>query len=563
MTAHDNVAPDGPELLYVPLGGTGEIGMNLGLYGYGSADGHRWLMVDCGITFGDDTTPGVEIILPDPSFIAERADRLEGLLLTHGHEDHLGAIPYLWRRFRCPIYATPFTAGLLRRKLEDAKLANEVPLHVIDLKSRLKIGPFDLQMITVTHSIPEANSVVIRTPVGTAVHSGDWKFDPDPVIGEVSDLEALAKVGNEGVHAFICDSTNVLNEKRSGSEGALLETLTNVISRHKKKVAVACFATNVARLNTIAKAARANGREVALFGRSLWRLLAVAKENGYVAGLPNFIKESEAGYIPDEKLLVVCTGSQGEPRAALSRIARGEHPHLSLGRGDAVIFSSRVIPGNERAIGRLQNQLVEKSVSLITWKDDFIHVSGHPSAPEMREMYGLLRPRIAVPQHGESRHLLAHAALATEMGAEQVVVIGDGDILRLAPGPAEVVDSAPVGRLTLEGNRIAALDSEIHMGRKRALYNGHVVMTVVVDKNGDILGTPQMTTQGLLDEEIADDAEIAAQVLDAVSHAADKLKRAERRDDAILAEALRIAVRRAFRTSLDKRPVTKIHLVRV
>lgn len=552
------------ELLFVPLGGIGEIGMNLNLYGYGSADGHRWLMIDCGLTFGDDTTPGVELILPDPSFIAERAERLDGLVLTHGHEDHLGAIPYLWRRLRCPIYATPFTAAILRRKLRDAKMDKEVPLHVIDLKSRFNVGPFDLQLITVTHSIPEANSVVIRTGLGTVVHSGDWKFDPTPVIGEVSDLDALRRVGDEGVHAFIGDSTNVLNTGAVQSEGDLEPSLVELFSRYKKKIAVACFATNVSRLRSITRAAQACGRDVALVGRSLHRIVGAAKEAGYLEDLPPFLNDEEAGYIPDDKLLLLCTGSQGEPKAAMARIARKEHPHVALGRGDVVIFSSRIIPGNERAIGRLQNRLVEAGVEIVTNRDHFIHVSGHPSAGELSEMYDLLRPRIAIPQHGESLHLHRHAELAREKGVEQVIVVGDGDMVRIAPGNPDVVDSVPYGRLMMEGGgRLRPLDSEILAGRKRALYNGYAVLSVVVDRDGAIMDEPRLSSHGLLDPETKDDLEIERKAVDAAYDAAANLSRADRRDDDILCEAIRVGVRRVLRMATGRRPVTKIHLFRV
>src|ERR1700741_268589 len=406
-------------LFFVSLGGAGEIGMNLNLYCYAG----DWLILDCGVTFGDDSQPGLEVVMPDPAFIVEKRDRLLGIVATHAHEDHIGAIPYLWTQLRCPVWATPFTASLLRAKLAEAGLADRVKIKVVPMSGRFMIGSFDLERITLTHSIPEPNAVALRTPVGTVLHTGDWKFDPDPLIGPTADEAALRKLGDEGVLALIGDSTNALRPGTSGSEADLRRSLIDLIGRYDARVALACFASNVARLETIARAAAVHGREVALVGRSLWRIDKAARENGYLADLPRFLTEDEAGYIPRDRIVLICTGSQGEPRAALSRIARNDHPHVMLEPGDVVIFSSRIIPGNEKAINRLQNALVRLGVEIVTEEDDFVHVSGHPARDEVVRMYQRVRPQIAIPVHGEPRHLIAHSQLAGECQVPQPPVI--------------------------------------------------------------------------------------------------------------------------------------------
>src|SRR4029077_20104927 len=438
---------DPSALFFVSLGGAGEIGMNLNLYGYAG----DWLILDCGVTFGDDSQPGLEVVMPDPAFIVERRDRLLRIVATHAHEDHIGAIPYLWTQLRCPVWATPFTASLLRAKLVEARIADKVRINVGPMSGRFTIGPFDLELITLTHSIPEPNAVALRTPVGTVLHTGDWKFDPDPLIGETSDEGALRRLGDEGVLAMIGDSTNALRPGTSGSEADLRRSLIDLVGRYDARVAVACFASNVARLETIARAAAAHGRDVALVGRSLWRIDKAARENGYLADLPRFLTEDEAGYIPRDKIVLICTGSQGEPRAALARIAREDHPNIVLETGDVVIFSSRIIPGNEKAINRVQNALVRLGIEIVTEEDHFVHVSGHPARDELVRMYQMVRPQVAIPVHGEARHLIAHAELARECQVQQPLIIQNGDVVRLAASGASVVDEVPVGRLARQG----------------------------------------------------------------------------------------------------------------
>ncbi|OAN53927.1 MBL fold hydrolase [Paramagnetospirillum marisnigri] len=550
-------AETGAELYFLPLGGVGEIGMNLALYGYGG----KWLMVDCGVSFGDESMPMVDVVMADPAWIEERADKLVGLVLTHGHEDHLGAVGHLWKRLRCPVWATGFSASILKGKLHEAGLQSQVPLNVVVPGSTFRVGPFEIEMISMTHSIPEPNTLAIRTPAGTVVHTGDWKFDPDPLLGPVADKEALRRAGKAGVLAVIGDSTNVFTKGHSGSESEVRGNLIALLGRFDGRIAVSCFATNVARLESIAIAAEANERSVALVGRSLWRIDKAARENGYFTDLPPFLTEHDAGYLPQDKVLYICTGSQGEPRAALARIASGDHPHVRLGKGDVVIFSSRIIPGNEKEIFRLQNDLVRLGIEVVTEKDEFVHVSGHPAREEMEELYRLLRPSLAVPVHGEARHLQEHARLARACGVPEAVEISNGAMLRLAPGPVEVVDHVPTGKLCVDGPRLVRLDSEVLRNRRRMVYNGSAVVTVVIGKDGKLLGDPQLTALGLLDA--AHEAEEHDAVVEAVREAVEDLPTKARRDDGIVREAARLAVRRSLKESHGKKPITDVHLVRV
>jgi ribonuclease J len=544
-------------LFFVPLGGAGEIGMNLNVYGYQG----DWLIIDCGVTFGDDSQPGLEVVMPDPGFIVERRDRLLGIVATHAHEDHIGAIPYLWRQLRCPIWATPFTASFLRAKLAETGFADQVKINVVPLSGRFTIGPFDLELITLTHSIPEPNAVALRTPVGTVLHTGDWKFDPDPLIGPTADEAALTRLGDEGVLALVGDSTNALRPGTSGSEAELRRSLIDLIGRYDARVAVACFASNVARLETIARAAAAHGREIALVGRSLWRIDKAARENGYLTDLPRFLTEDEAGYIPRDRILMICTGSQGEPRAALSRIARDDHPHVTLETGDVVIFSSRIIPGNEKPINRLQNALVRLGVEIVTEEDHFVHVSGHPARDELVRMYQMVRPQIAVPVHGEARHLIAHAELAGECQVQQPLVIQNGDVIRLTASGASIVDEVPVGRLASDGKGLLPLDGAALKDRRRVTFNGSAVATLVLDRRGDPLAPPTISTIGLVEPAAAEAA--APALRSAVERALDELPGGLRRDDEAVRDAARRALRRILNERFGKRPLVEIHLVRI
>ena len=547
-----------PEALYfLPLGGTGEIGMNLNLYDYGGT----WLMVDLGVTFTDASLPGVEVLMPDPAFIEERREDLAGLVLTHAHEDHIGAVPHLWPRLRCPIYATPFTIAMLHSKLEEAGLLDEVEVHEVPLSGRFSVGPFEIELITLTHSIPEPNAVVLRTPAGTVLHTGDWKLDPDPMVGETFDEAALRKLADEQVLAMICDSTNALVEGDSGSEAEVRETLMDLMGRFKQRVAVACFASNVARLETIIRVAEAHGRRVALIGRSMHRIFKAAVETGYLTDLPPLISEKEVGYLPSEEVLLLCTGSQGETRAALWRIARDEHNHVTLEAGDAVVFSSRVIPGNETSIFDLQNILARRGIEVVTDEDYAIHVSGHPAREELTQMYQWVRPQIAIPVHGEARHLMEHAELALACQVPQSIVAENGSMIRLAPGRAEIVEQVHSGRLAADGSRLVPLGGAVLRGRARLAYNGAAMATLVVNGSGGLVGPPQLSTQGLMDD---DEAELAEDdVTDAIEDALSSLKRSELRDDAAVGEAARIAIRRAVFRLVGKKPVTQVHVVRL
>ncbi len=553
----DKIPEHDPDALYfLPLGGSGEIGMNLNLYGYRG----QWLIVDCGVTFGEEEhQPGVDVIMADPAFIVERRDRLLGIVATHAHEDHIGAIPYLWPQLRCPVWATPFTASVLRAKLVEAGLAGQVAINTVPMSGRFAIGPFDLELITLTHSIPEPNAVVIRTSAGTVLHTGDWKLDPEPLIGEATDEARLRAVGDEGVLAIVCDSTNALVPGSSGSEGDLRRSLTELIGRYDGRVAVGCFASNVARLATIAHAARAHGRDVALVGRSLGRIDKAARENGYLADVPRFLTEDEAGYIPRDKIVWICTGSQGEPRAALSRIAREAHPNIVLEEGDVAIFSSRIIPGNEKAISRLHNALLRLGIEMVTAEDHFVHVSGHPARDELVRMYQMIRPRIAIPVHGEARHLLGHAELARQCQVQQAVVVENGDMVRLDRNGAALVDEVPAGRIASDGKSLLPIGGAVLQQRRRVGNDGSVVATLVVDRRGWLAAPPQISLVGLAEA----NAEPAAALRDALADAMEGLPAPSRHDDNALRDAARRVLRRALNERFGKRPLIDIQLVRL
>ena len=542
------------DLAFLPLGGTGEIGMNLNLY---RCNG-RWLAIDCGIGFGGVEHPEVEIMMPDPVFIAERRDSLVGLVITHAHEDHLGAVAHLWRHLRCPIYATPFAAAVLRRKLGEAGLVNEARVTIVKPGASFELPPFDLRFIPVTHSVPEAQAVVIRTPYGTILHTGDFKLDPDPMVGPPTDEEAFRTLGDEGVLAMVCDSTNAMVEGHSGSEAEVRASMAALIRPLRGRVAVTCFASNVARVETVALAARDAGRSVVLVGRSLRNLEAAARECGYLKQVPEFMPEDAIDVVPDDNLLILVTGSQGEARSALSRIASDNHRNVALGEGDTVVFSSRVIPGNERAIGAVQDNLVRRGVRLMTADDHMVHVSGHPARDELRRLYSLVRPTYAVPVHGEWRHLSAHAGLAKEAGSIPIL-LEDGDVLSLSGNRAEVTDSAPVGRLVLDGNRLVPMGGGVLAARRRMLMGGMVLASVAVDQEGVLVSDPVISAPGLFE---ADDPE-AARVNREFAASFDDLPASLRLDDAALLDSARAALRRAVGRRLQKRPLVDVHLLRV
>jgi len=538
------------ELLFLALGGSGEIGMNVNLYGCQG----KWLMVDCGITFGTPEYPGIDVILPDLQFIEERIDDLLGIVLTHGHEDHIGALPYLAGELDVPLYATPFTAGLIRGKLEEEGIEEKVELNVVDEEGPFNIGPFRITYTPLAHSIPEGNAVLIETPYGSVFHTGDWKLDDAPALGGASTAEELTAIGDKGVLALVCDSTNVFNPEASGSEAAVREGLDQVIGAAKGRVLVTTFASNAARLQTLGEVARDTGRELCVAGRSLDRILRVAKQTGYLRDFPDTVDFEAAMALPANKVLIVATGGQGEPRAALNRIAEGSHV-LKVHEGDTVVFSSRQIPGNEIAIGRIMNTLAAKGVELITDRQAFIHVSGHPGRPELAEMYKWIRPEIVVPVHGEVRHMYEQARFALEQGVPKSIRQVNGDIIRLAPNGPSKIGEAPVGRLVLDGDIILPADGTTITERRRVALYGQISAAVVI-RNGKLAGEPQIRLQGIPVEEDRED--FIAEASDAAREA---VKKDGKGDIERLRESIRLAVRRAAVRYTGKKPVVDVLII--
>ncbi len=544
------------ELVFLPLGGSGEIGMNFNAYGYGPPDDRKWIVVDCGVLFGNEaTTPGIELIVPDIKYLAERRENVLAIIATHAHEDHIGAIPYLWPRLRCPIYATPFTARIIEGKLDDAGLFAEAPVTRVPLGGTVSVGSFSVEYISITHSIPEPNGLAVRTPLGTVLHTGDWKLDPDPLLGEPTDSEAFRRLGDEGVLAMVCDSTNTLIGGESGSEAVLRDSLIELIGGLAGRIAVAAFSSNVARLDTVAKAARRYGRRVALVGRSMHKFTAAARSAGYLRDFPDLIDEAEAANLPPHKILYLCTGSQGEARAALTRIAANEHRHVRLGAGDAAIFSARIIPGNDLAIFDVQNRLSAQGVEIFSVESHFVHVSGHPCRDELEKMYAWARPRIAVPVHGERRHMASHASLARSLQVPEVAIPENGQVLRLAPGRVQVVDEVHFERIHIDG-RILVNASEGVTRRRRSMgVGGFIGITIVVGKNGRPVADPILMFEGVPD---AVHQPVCRAVFDCVR------QHAPRRDDReALMEATRRAARRAAEKAWGKKPITRVEIVAI
>ena len=495
-------------LVFLPLGGTGEIGMNMNLYGYGNEiDDMKWLIVDVGITFGDDTTPGVDVILPDHEFIKERKENLQGIIITHAHEDHVGGLAYLWPDLKCPIYATAFTASIIRLKFEERGINIEDKLNIVDLSSEIQIKPFDIKFQTLTHSIPEPNSLFIKTKLGTIYHTGDWKIDDNPIVGESIDFNKL-KENSEEVLAMVCDSTNVLTSGRSGSESTVRGNLAGVIKKLKNRVFVTSFASNVARLETIAAAAKESGRSLVVLGRSMHRMISVARQNGILKDIDVILSEKDAAKKKKHEVLYLCTGSQGEPRGAMMRISNQDFPHIDIDQDDCVIFSSKIIPGNEKKIFKLFNRLSELGADVITEYDEDIHVSGHPCLDEMVDMYEHVKPKISVPVHGEFRHLKRHSSLAKELGVQFPMQISNGDILQLAPGSPYIYDQCKSGRQYLDGNRLVDYNSSHIKDRKRMSYNGVLNITCVLDKKMNLKNEPVIFSSGILSDDEYDSDEV-------------------------------------------------------
>ena len=550
------------ELVFLPLGGVGEIGMNLALYGYGAPGNRQWIMVDCGVTFPGPELPGVDLVLPDIRYLAAERQNLKGIIITHAHEDHYGALNDLWPGLNVPVYASPFTAGMLEAKRNYEGSRADIPVTIFKAGDRINVGPFEIEAVGVNHSIPEPMSLVIRTPLGNVVHTGDWKIDHAPSLGPLTDEARFRALGDEGVLAVMCDSTNAMRDGVSPSEEQVSEGLRKIIEKAEGRVAITTFSSNVGRIRSVAQAAEAAGREVLLLGSSLKRVVEVARDIGIMEGLKPFIAEDEYGYIPRDKVVVILTGSQGEPRAALAKIARDEMRNVALAAGDTVVFSSRTIPGNEKAILEIKNGLIEQGIKVVTDGEALVHVSGHPRRNELLKMYEWTRPQILVPVHGEAAHLMAQAELAASAGIKTVPRVRNGDVLRLAPGPAEVIDEAPHGRIFKDGKLVGDFD-EMGVGERRKLaYVGHVSVNVLLDNRYDFLADPDVVSFGL--PQFDDEGEDMDDALyDAVLGAIESIPRARRKDLDMLREAVRRAVRSAANEAWGKKPVVTVFVTRL
>jgi len=545
------------DLNFVPLGGVGEIGMNLAVYGIGAGRRRRYIAVDMGVAFGHDNLPGVEAVLPDIAWLEERADRLDGIFITHAHEDHFGALFDFWPKLKAPVFMTPFSAGLLEAKRAGEPGAPKIPVEVVRQGDRVSAGPFEVEYVPVSHSIPEPNALVIRSSAGTVVHTGDWKIDPTPGLGLPIDEARLAAIGEEGVYALVCDSTNAVREGESPSEADVAEVLKDIIGRAQQRVCVTTFASNVARLRAVAEAAAAAGREVVIVGRAIQRAVEVAGELGYLDGLPPFLGQDAYGYLPRDKVVALMTGSQGEPRAALARIVSGDHPAVAISPGDMVIFSSRTIPGNERAVNAIINGLIDRGAEVITDRLGLVHVSGHPRREELRRLYELTKPKLLVPVHGEALHLHEHAKLGRASGIPEVLEVRNGDLARLWPGPSEVISKIGAGQLYRDGRLLLEPErSGVEMRRKLA-FAGAVFVSLVMTEKGAIADDPELVLMGLPSRD-AEGEPMQALLEDIVDETIEQLPRPKRRDEASLRESVRRAVRSQVSQIWGKKPTVAV-----
>jgi len=550
------------ELVFAPLGGVGEIGMNLSIYGLGPEGRRLWLAVDLGVSFAaEEHLPGVDLILPDIRYLIEERKNLAGIVLTHAHEDHFGALLDLWPQLKVPVFATPFSAALLEAKCASEPGAPKIPVTIVKLGSRFNVGPFDIELVTMTHSIPEANALIIRTPCGAVLHTGDWKLDPKPILGDPTDDKKLRALGAEGCLAIIGDSTNAVREGRSPSEADVAKVIAELIKSAPGRVAVTTFASNAGRLRSVAEGARAAGREVIVVGRAMERITQIARETGYFDGVQDFRDIEAYGYLPPKKVVALCTGSQGEPRAALARIAEDQHPAIKFSRGDRVIYSARMIPGNEKAVGRVLNGLIEQGVEVITDRTHLVHVSGHPRREELEDLIGWVRPQILIPVHGEALHLTEHAALAKRCGVKQVIQCRNGDLVRLAPD-ARIIDEVPTGRIYKDGTLLVAADARTVADRRRLSFAGAVTVALALTEDGRLAADPECDLIGIPERD-RDGGFMHAAVHDAIIETFESLPRGRRRDPDSVAEAVRRAVRAAIAGRWGKKPMCHVHVLPV
>ena len=549
------------ELIFCPLGGSGEIGMNMNLFAYGKPDNQKWIIVDIGVTFADDSVPGVDLIYPDPGFIIDKKEDLLGIILTHGHEDHIGAISHIWPKLKCKIFATPFTSALIIEKFKEKKIDISGYLKIIKLNSTLKLKPFKIEFVTLTHSILEPNGLKIETPVGNILHTGDWKCDPDPLIGENINSKRLKQIGEEGVIAMICDSTNVFSAGRAGSELDVRKNMLNVMQRLKKRIIITSFSSNVARMETVFHCAKKVGRQISLVGRSMHRIYKVAKQCGYLKNIIEPIDAREAKKFAREKIIYLCTGSQGEPMGAMKRISNYSHPDVFIEKNDAVIFSSKIIPGNEKKLYKLHNELVKEGIEVISEENEFIHVSGHPNREDLRDMYNWIKPRSVIPVHGEHRHMLEHINFAKEMQVPYPIKVENGDIVRLYPGDKpEVYDKAPNGRLYVDGSISVEEDSQSIKERKNISVNGFIEVTILITPKGNMHNRPVLTFKGL---PIIEKEEFQYGLEEQIEKTIKTFSLNNKNHEINLIDALKITCRKFTKKKTGKKPLTNINLVRI
>ena len=550
------------DFIFCPLGGSGEIGMNMNLFAYGKEKKRKWIIVDIGVTFADDTIPGIDLIYPDPGFIVDKKNDLLGLVLTHAHEDHIGAIAHIWPSLLCDIYATPFTSVLIKEKFREKKIELGNKLKVIQLNGKCKLGPFDIEFITLTHSILEPNGLRIETPAGIVLHTGDWKIDPNPLIGEKINENKLKKIGEEGVLAMICDSTNVFSPGRAGSESDVRDSLLKVIESKSKRVIVTSFASNVARMESVFYCAEKTGRQISLVGRSMHRIYKAAVQCGYLSNSIKPIDPRDAKKINRKKILYLCTGSQGEPNGAMVRISNYFHPDVFIEKSDTVIFSSKIIPGNEKKLYKLHNQLVKNGIDVVSEDNEFVHVSGHPNREDLKDMYKWVRPKSIIPVHGEHRHMIEHINFAKEMQVPYPVQVENGDIVQLYPGNSpKVIDKAPVGRLLVDGKVSIGQDSQSLKERINISYNGFLEITILINDNGKIVSKPIISFKGIPSN--GESTNFIFDLEDKIRTVCKSFSLKNFKQDQNLIETLKINCRKTVKEKTGKKPFTNINLVRI